>query len=536
MNGGKYLEEEKFELKKKCKRTLALFLTVAMVACLFCSFGSASAKSVRQFNEYLSFGDSTAGGYGLVEAEDDLYGYLRPQGLMIPGSFPALVMEETGADGYNYSRSGFRTEEMIRLLDPSYEYDILSDANLEWLGGTDPYKSFTEMQNTVHERIKNADLITLNIGSNDAMTMGIMYLNLMLNNEVNHITMSYEDYSVADLERAMASFLSTFGGDSIAEMLTSLINTAYSMAMMPAALAAYEFGCWQGRLQFGEKFDKIVGMIYDDNPDVTLVVVSLFNPYKDTKITDAGLIDLSPITNLNTQIMNDYITGQSAYRDRFLYADITDVECNAPDTLMGAEMDMSKFLKYCHPSANGHRYIADVVEDVLGAGDGSVRRTLQTYNVNTNVSPAGAGTVEYNTGSTSKEELGVAVTVRPSDGYSTATVSVTDAAGNPVKFYNIGKNYSFTMPSSDVTINVTFRQGAAEENCPSAKFSDLDTSMWYHEFTDYVLNKGIMSGTSDTTFEPYTELTRAMVCTMLYAMEGRPAVSSVQSVQRCQFR
>jgi len=66
--------------------------------------------------------------------------------------------------------------------------------------------------------------------------------------------------------------------------------------------------------------------------------------------------------------------------------------------------------------------------------------------------------------------------------------------------------------------------GSAEANCPSQKFTDVDKNAWYHEPVDYVLNKGIMAGTSDTTFEPDTNLSRAMVVQMLYALEGRPTV------------
>ena len=49
---------------------------------------------------------------------------------------------------------------------------------------------------------------------------------------------------------------------------------------------------------------------------------------------------------------------------------------------------------------------------------------------------------------------------------------------------------------------------------------------WYHGPVDYVLNRHIMTGTSATTFEPNSNLTRAMVCTILYAMEGKPAALS----------
>ena len=62
-------------------------------------------------------------------------------------------------------------------------------------------------------------------------------------------------------------------------------------------------------------------------------------------------------------------------------------------------------------------------------------------------------------------------------------------------------------------------------NCPMAKFVDLVQSMWYHEPIDYVLSHGIMNGMTDNTFGPEVTLTRAMVVTMLYAMDGKPEIS-----------
>ncbi|MCH5353851.1 MAG: S-layer homology domain-containing protein [Acutalibacter sp.] len=59
-------------------------------------------------------------------------------------------------------------------------------------------------------------------------------------------------------------------------------------------------------------------------------------------------------------------------------------------------------------------------------------------------------------------------------------------------------------------------------NCPSRKFIDLDNTKWYHKATDYVISKGLMSGTSATEFSPNTTLTRAMLVTILWRSAGSP--------------
>ena len=61
--------------------------------------------------------------------------------------------------------------------------------------------------------------------------------------------------------------------------------------------------------------------------------------------------------------------------------------------------------------------------------------------------------------------------------------------------------------------------------CHSAAFTDLDLDAWYHEYTDYVLCKGMMNGMGANLFAPNGETSRAMLTTILYRMAGSPAVT-----------
>ena len=54
----------------------------------------------------------------------------------------------------------------------------------------------------------------------------------------------------------------------------------------------------------------------------------------------------------------------------------------------------------------------------------------------------------------------------------------------------------------------------------------MDRSQWYHDGIDYALKHDLMQGTGETTFEPDATVSRAMLVTVLYRMEGQPAVSS----------
>ena len=62
-----------------------------------------------------------------------------------------------------------------------------------------------------------------------------------------------------------------------------------------------------------------------------------------------------------------------------------------------------------------------------------------------------------------------------------------------------------------------------EAGCPSAAMTDVPVNAWFHSPVDNVISKGIMAGTSATTFEPKSNVTRAMLAQILYAEAGKPS-------------
>ena len=62
-----------------------------------------------------------------------------------------------------------------------------------------------------------------------------------------------------------------------------------------------------------------------------------------------------------------------------------------------------------------------------------------------------------------------------------------------------------------------------------AGFTDVKSTDWFAQAVQYVSTSKYMNGTSATTFEPNTNLTRAMMVQILYNMEGKPSVSEASS-------
>lgn len=122
----------------------------------------------------------------------------------------------------------------------------------------------------------------------------------------------------------------------------------------------------------------------------------------------------------------------------------------------------------------------------------------------------------------------VTVTVLPDEGFAPDGLTVTDKDGKPVAVTDNGDGtYTFTQPRGKVTIAAAFAPLACDggEDCPSRAFPDLDAGAWYHEGTDYVIERGLMSGYGDGTFGPDDTLSRGMVVTVLWRLEGSPMIN-----------
>ena len=70
---------------------------------------------------------------------------------------------------------------------------------------------------------------------------------------------------------------------------------------------------------------------------------------------------------------------------------------------------------------------------------------------------------------------------------------------------------------------------AIGHKCPSKDFSDLNPAQWYHPYTDYVLDNGLMIGVGGGKFAPNGKVTRAQLVTTLYRLAGEPKVTELST-------
>ena len=114
----------------------------------------------------------------------------------------------------------------------------------------------------------------------------------------------------------------------------------------------------------------------------------------------------------------------------------------------------------------------------------------------------------------------VTITVSPDEAYMLDEMTVT-SGGKDVEVTDNGDGtYTFTMPSGDVKIEVTFAEDPDWEEEPAMPFVDVDENDWFYDVVLYAYENGLMTGTSADTFAPNQTTTRGMIVSMLARLEG----------------
>ena len=133
------------------------------------------------------------------------------------------------------------------------------------------------------------------------------------------------------------------------------------------------------------------------------------------------------------------------------------------------------------------------------------------------------GTVTVSPANASKG-TNVTVTVKPNEGYVLETLTVTDKNGDELKLTDKGNGkYTFTMPGSKVEVKATFM----EDNSVFNFFYDVPNDAFFYEAVKWAVKSGVTNGLSDTMFGPYESCTRGQSVTFLHrALKGTASGSA----------
>ncbi len=139
----------------------------------------------------------------------------------------------------------------------------------------------------------------------------------------------------------------------------------------------------------------------------------------------------------------------------------------------------------------------------------------------------------------------IAITPAPQVGYALDSITVIDKENKKIDLTPKDKQYTFTMPSSNVTVKVEFKAISViiPPSTPDTNeniilpFIDVKESDWYYSCVKYVYEQSMMAGTSTTMFSPDTTTTRGMIVTILHRLDGKPTapVSNFTDIEQNQY-
>ena len=145
-------------------------------------------------------------------------------------------------------------------------------------------------------------------------------------------------------------------------------------------------------------------------------------------------------------------------------------------------------------------------------GGGSSRPS--THPVKAEVGKDPDGTVSLSKTSAAKGDK-VTITVEPERHYEVDEVIVRDSKGKQLAVKDNGDGtFTFEMPADKVTVEPTFSW--------VNPFTDVKNSAYYVDAVEWMLKREVTQGTTETTFSPNLNCTRAQIVTFLWRAAGSP--------------
>ena len=362
-------------MKKVTKRAIALVLTlILMMSAVSISAFAASETTVKQYKTYVSLGDSIAGGFSMPH-------YLTYKKLIVSkksicGSYPDLVAEQVNAEKfYPLAQPGFRTNEIRLMLDPTYNGDEISEKYLGRLSGAKyTLENLTVQRPEYIKKVKEADLITLDIGFNDTW-IPIAALSLKMQDNLN---------AARSDESIVADYIEQLGG--MGAFLEYTYNAIYNILSVPEYAIKFQQALYKIFIEVNTNYTAIVNKIYELNPDVTVVSLDCYNPFRDWDVPKgSGVKTLAMLTQpLYNTINANKRTAGAVHGDKYICVNNDNVELITKEMppldqfgdLLGGGFNP-------HPTVAGHKDIADHIIAALPEGKRSSSATIKhMYKIN----------------------------------------------------------------------------------------------------------------------------------------------------------
>ena len=302
--------------KKIIALTLALLLMVSIAAPAF------AAADEPEFNSFFLLGDSIS--IKCNYDRSDKSGYLG----FSKDSYSEIIAKHYNIeDAYCCAYTGWRTQEALIPLDPSYTGDIYTtDWQPRW--GHNTLEFMQSLQNTAIPALEKADLIVVNLGSNNIIGT-IAYSAAKVFEDENAGT-DCEKQAIAAINEAMEA-------NSEQEALCIILQAAKLLGQVKIVIDTVIKDLVEAIGAFPESWDSLIARVREINPDATMAVIGLYNAIgsdirflaKENGIdpdTIGLLADaLDDMTKYPVLKLNYTMQYGSEYSDEYIFVDNSDV-------------------------------------------------------------------------------------------------------------------------------------------------------------------------------------------------------------------
>ncbi len=368
-NGAYFIKELRKKMKNRAlKRIIAALLALTMVCSVLSVAAFAAQNELKKANKtydvYTVVGDSIAAGYGLSENPDSLKTqFTLTHGELVEGSYPVLLGKAVNAKKINqHSRDAYTLAAFMRFLDEDYEHELNMPENYwqRFLTDCNYFQpeifkpgDFADQKATFKNSIKEADLITINLGNND------IALNGLLSGIYKFL---YYSFGMS----AQAAFSALEGDFNKAESLDQLFlmvsrgNTDGLFKSineeMDIALKQYEVN-----------YDRFIKAIRKVNPNAEIYTVGMYDTFREAE--PQGSVIQKYCSDTSVKVCNqvaDFLQNESSVRSEYTYVDDTYTHVH-PSASMYSPSFLLHYLVHCHPDYEGHTYIANQIIDAINA-------------------------------------------------------------------------------------------------------------------------------------------------------------------------
>lgn len=314
-------------MKRIIKSVTAFLLVFTLLSGTMAAFAADSEKQYEDYKSYVLLGDSIASGWSDIEDRETRF-------VRVEGSYGAYLADDLGVEYHPMACIGFRTTELRYIFEEDYEADRFLYYSIDKEDMDNIYAP------AMIKEVTEADLITLNVGGNDWGS----FLGWHIFEEMD----KFEDTNIEFLNQARAYLEQAgLGLDTI----DTVIEIASLTGSLPRLLEVLPKALEEGLKNYFENWNHVIEDIYALNPDVTLVVIGMFDTSLQSEATAGGGLEAAlAAINLGQSISDiaNIPMKEGAEKYGYILIEPKGIECEKQ-----------------HPSARGHRQIADLILEAL---------------------------------------------------------------------------------------------------------------------------------------------------------------------------